>query len=160
MQRRALLAAAASAGLAGCGFQLRQPPQMPFKSIALIGFAPKSPLAAELRSTLALQVKVLEAPAGAEVVLQATEERRERSVVASTSAGQVREMQLRLRLNFRAQTPDGRQLIAPAELLLSRDLLYTETAALGKQQEEDELFRDMQSDIVRQVLRRLAAVRL
>ena len=53
MQRRHLLAAAA-AGLAGCGFQLRQPPQMPFKSIALIGFAPKSPLAAELRSTLAL----------------------------------------------------------------------------------------------------------
>ena len=160
MRRRHLLAAAAAAGLAGCGFQLRQPPQMPFQSIALIGFAPKSPLAAELRSTLALQVKVLESPAGTDVVLQATEEGRERSVVASTSAGQVREMQLRLRLNFRAQTPDGRQLIAPAELLLSRDLLYTETAALGKQQEEDELFRDMQSDIVRQVLRRLAAVRL
>ena len=103
---------------------------------------------------------MLESPAGADVVLQATEEGRERSVVASTSAGQVREMQLRLRLNFRAQTPDGRQLIAPAELLLSRDLLFTETAALGKQQEEDELFRDMQSDVVRQVLRRLAAVKL
>ena len=160
MQRRALLAAAASAGLAGCGFQLRQPPQMPFKSIALIGFAPKSPLAAELRTTLALQIKVLESPAGADVVLQATEEGRERSVVASTSAGQVREMQLRVKLNFRAQTPGGRQLIAPAELLLSHDMIYNETAALGKQQEEDELFRDMQSDVVRQVLRRLAAVKL
>ena len=46
MRRRHLLAAAAAAGLAGCGFELRQPPHMPFQSIALIGFAPKSPLAA------------------------------------------------------------------------------------------------------------------
>ena len=164
MQRRRLLAlAAAGAGLAllaGCGFELRRAPQMPFASIALVGFAPRSPLAADLRAALANQVRVLDAPGAAEVVLEATEDGRDRSVVASTSAGQVREIQLRVRLHFRAHASGGRLLIAPTELLLTRDMLYNETAALGKQQEEEELFRDMQRDVVNQVLRRLAAVQL
>jgi LPS-assembly lipoprotein len=164
MQRRRLLALSAAGvawvQLAGCGFELRRAPQMPFSSIALIGFAPRSPLAADLRTALASQVRVLDAPGAAEVVLEATEDGRDRSVVASTSAGQVREMQLRVRLHFRAHTGSGRLLIAPAELLLTRDMLYNETAALGKQQEEEELFRDMQRDVVNQVLRRLAAVQL
>ena len=46
------------------------------------------------------------------------------------------------------------------EIVLTRSLTYTETAALGKEQEEAFLYRAMQSDIVSQVLRRLASVRL
>ena len=41
-----------------------------------------------------------------------------------------------------------------------RSLTYTENAALAKEQEEAFLYRAMQSDIVSQVLRRLASVRL
>jgi LPS-assembly lipoprotein len=93
-------------------------------------------------------------------VLQALDDVRERSVVASTSAAQVRELQLRLKFNFRAHTPAGRELIPRAELLLTRDLSYSETFALSKEAEEAELFREMQTDVVAQVLRRLAAVRV
>jgi LPS-assembly lipoprotein len=103
---------------------------------------------------------VLDTPARAQVVLHALEDQRERSVVASTSAAQVRELQLRLKLNFRAHTPSGRELIARSELLLQRDLSYSETAALAKEFEEAELFREMQADLVGQVLRRLAAVQV
>ena len=156
--RRALLVALAGTALAGCGFELRRPPRLNFSSIALTGFAPRSPLAEELRRQLARQVQVLESPAKAEVVLQALDDAREKSVVASTSAAQVRELQLRLKFNFRAQTPSGRELIPRAELLLSRDLSYSEVAALAKEQEEGELYREMQADVVSQVLRRLAAV--
>jgi LPS-assembly lipoprotein len=157
-ERRRALAALAAAGLAGCGFQLRRPPELRFRSITLAGFAPRSPLAAELARSLALRVKVVDTPAQAEVVLRALLEAREKSVVASTSAAQVREFTLRLKFNFSAQTPGGRELIAPAELLLSRDLSYSETAALAKEQEEAELFREMQSDVVAQVMRRLASI--
>jgi LPS-assembly lipoprotein len=161
--RRRLLAAAALLAvpvLAGCGFQRRQAPVLAFRSIALTGFAPGSPLAEELRRSLARSVQVLDDPARAEVVLQASTDQREKSVVASTSAAQVREFQLRLKFDFAARTPGGRQLIAPVALLLSRDMSYSEAAALAKQQEEAELYREMQSDVVAQVLRRLAAVRL
>ena len=162
--RRALLRGGLVLGpallLAGCGFQLRRPPRLGFESIALTGFAPRSPLAEELRRQLLLQVRLLEAPDKAQVVLHALEDQRERSVVASTSAAQVRELQLRLKLSFRADTPAGRELIPSSELLLQRDMSYSETAALAKEFEEAELFREMQADLVGQVLRRLAAVKV
>lgn len=155
--RRALLLAGGGL-LAGCGFQLRRPAQLQFGSIALTGFPKRSPLEEELRRQLLQQVKVLESPDKADVILQSLDDVRERSVVASTAAAQVREITLRLKFNFRARTPGGRELIPRAELLLSRDLSTSETAALAKELEEAELFREMQADIVAQVLRRLAAV--
>jgi LPS-assembly lipoprotein len=153
-----LAGAGAGLGLAGCGFQLRQPPRLAFGSIALLGFAPRSPLADELRRELARQVRVTDSPDKADVLLQADEDLRERSIVASTAAAQVREMQLRVRLSFSARTPGGRELIPRAELLASRDLSYSEAAALAKAEEEAALYRDMQADVVAQVMRRLAAV--
>lgn len=153
-----LAALGAAALLPGCGFHLRRPPQLGFGSIALVGFAPRSPLAVELRRQLADQVRVLDTPDKADVVLQAVADARERSVVASTAAAQVRELTLRLRFEFRAYTPGGRELIPRTELLLSRDLNYNELNALAKEAEEGELFREMQSDVVSQVLRRLAAL--
>ena len=142
--------------LGSCGFQLRATPPMPFARIAFSGFTARSPLAAELRTRLAESAQVVDTPAQAEVVLHALSDRRERSVVASTGAGQVRELQLRLGFEFRLTSPGGRELIAPTDLLLSRDMSYRETAALGKAQEEGELVAAMQADIVQQVLTRLA----
>lgn len=156
----ALMAATTGGAAAGCGFQLRQTPALSFGSIALVGFAPRSPLAEELRQALSLRVRVVDAPARADVVLQSLGDTRERSVVAQTSAAQVRELQLRLRFHFRAQTPGGKELLPAAIVLLSRDMSYTETAALAKELEEAELFREMQSDVVLQVTRRLSTIRL
>lgn len=158
--RRQLLGAGLLLALTGCGFQLRQPPKLSFNSIALTGFAPRSPLAEELRRVLSRTVRVEDNPARAEVVFQALSDLRERSVVATTSAAQVREMQLRVRLRFRTHTPGGRELTPIAELVLARDMSYSENVALAKEYEEGDLFREMQSDVVGQVLRRLVAVKL
>jgi len=158
--RRALLAAATGAlALPGCGFTLRLPPRLGFRSLAMTGFEPRSPLAEDLRRQLSTQVQLLEDPARAEVVLHALADQRAKSVVASSAAAQVRELQLRLRFDFRATAPDGRELIPRVQLLLTRDMSYSESFALAKEQEEAELFRDMQSDVVAQVMRRLAAIK-
>jgi LPS-assembly lipoprotein len=160
MHRRDLLALGATS-LAGCGFELRQAPSLPFRSIALVGFGPQSALAKTLRQQLAASsVQVVEVPARAEAVFEALADSRERSVVASTAAGQVREVQLRVKLRFRVATPAGRLLLAADELLLTRDMSYGETAALAKAQEEASLYRAMEDDIVGQVLRRLAGIKV
>lgn len=158
-RRRLLLAAAALAALGGCGFQLRRAPEMPFQRIALQGFAPRSPLADELRRTLGTVAEVVDDPAKAEVVLHALADQRERSVVASTAAGQVRELQVRVRFKFRLTAPNGRELLPPDELVLSRDISYNETNALAKEQEQEQLYGALQSDIVNQVMRRVSAAR-
>ena len=159
LQAAGAAALAGSAALGGCGFELRRPPPMPFSRIALQGFAPRSTLAVELRRQLAQVAEVVEAPAQAQVVLVALEERQERSIVASTATGQVRELQLRLRFGFRVQTPSGRELAPAAQLVLTRDISYSETAALAKNLEESQQYREMQDDIASQVLRRLSGVR-
>jgi LPS-assembly lipoprotein len=159
MRRRRLLMWAATA-LSGCGFELRQAPKLPFRSIALVGFAPQSTLGTALRQRLAASsVQVLDAPARAEAVLEALADGREKTVVASTSAGQVREVQLRVKLRFRVATPAGKLLLAADDLLLTRDMSYSETTALAKTQEEALLYRAMEDDIAAQVLRRLAAIK-
>jgi LPS-assembly lipoprotein len=160
MLSRRLLLGAGAAALAGCGFELRRAPELRFRTIQLVGFKPRSPLAEELRRNIdsSRTTVVVEAASQAQVQLEALADARERSVVASTAAGQVRELQLRARLNFRVRTPSGKELIPPTEILLSRDMSYSETVALAKEQEEALLFRAMQSDIVAQVMRRLAAL--
>lgn len=159
LTRRGLLAGTAAL-LAGCGFELKRAPDLPFRSIALTGFAPRSPLAEELKQALARQVRVAASPDQVDVVLQALADTRERSVVAQTAAAQVRELQLRVKLQFKAHTPGGRELLPSSVLLLARDLSYNETLALAKAHEEAELYREMQSDVVMQVLRRLSAIKV
>ena len=157
MRRRSFLLTAAT--LTGCGFELRRPPQMQFKSIALTGFAPRSTMATSLRDALReANVVILEDPAQAQLTLEALTDITEKSVVASTAAGQVREIQLRQKLNFRVRSAGGRELIPATELLLTRDMSYSETIALAKEQEEALLFRSMRGDIVQQLLRRLATL--
>ena len=161
-RRRFLLAAAAApAGLAaGCGFELRRAPELRFRTIQLAGFKARSPLAEELRNSIdaSTTTRVVESAAQAQVVLEAIDDVREKTVVASTAVGQVTEFQLRNRFRFRVRGAGGKELIPATELLLTRDMSYTESAALGKEQEENFLFRTMQGDIVSQVMRRLASL--
>ena len=161
-RRRLLLAAAAvPAGLAaGCGFELRRAPELRFRTIQLAGFKARSPLAEELRNSIdaSTTTRVVESAAQAQVVLEAIDDVREKTVVASTAVGQVTEFQLRNRFRFRVRGAGGKELIPATELLLTRDMSYTESAALGKEQEENFLFRTMQGDIVSQVMRRLASL--
>ena len=146
--------------VSGCGFELRRAPEMRFRTIQLAGFKRRSPLAEELRMNIdaSATTKVVETVAQAQVVLEAIDDVREKTVVASTAVGQVTEFQLRERFKFRVRGTGGKELIPATELLLTRDMSYTESAALGKEQEEAFLYRAMQSDIVAQVLRRLASI--
>lgn len=162
-RRRLLMRAlplAAAIVLPGCGFALRRAPELRFRTIQLSGFRPRSPLADELRSNInaSTTTLVVEGLAQAQVVLESVDDVREKVVVAINSVGQVTEFQLRERFSFRLRSVSGRELIPTTEILLKRDLSFTESAALGKEQEEAFLYRTMQSDIVAQVMRRLASV--
>jgi LPS-assembly lipoprotein len=161
MQRRLLLLGAASVSLTGCGFELRREPELLFRSIAMTGFKPTSPLALALRRQLALTpVKLLDDANRVDLVLEVLRDSSDKTVVVSTAAGQVREWQLRLRFDYLLRTPSGELLMPRTDLMMTREMNYTESMALAKEQEEALLFRAMQSEAVSQVMRRLAAVRL
>ena len=158
--------------LVGCGFKLRGEQTFGFETIAVL--APQNGgVAIELRRGLAKQLRdtsvgsppvtspgnaATPTPAGPQVLLTIVNEQREKTVVGVNAAGQVREFQLRIRVLFRLRSAQGRDLIPDTEILQSRDISFNETAVLAKEAEEGLLYRDMQTDIVQQLLRRLAVV--
>jgi len=151
------------AGLSACGFQLRSAGDYPFKTL-FANFSTNSPLGVELRRNLlgTGRITLLTEPtqmATADAVLDILSEERQQAVVGVNASGQVRELQLRLRVRFRLRTPQGQVLIEPVELSQQRDLSFTETAALSKEIEQATMYRDMQTDIVQQIMRRLSAVK-
>jgi len=163
MRRLAIwLSCALLLALAGCGFGLRQTPEFAFKSVYL-AVSPTSPLGVELKRHLAASKVELITDAAqqaqAQTVLDVLSEVRTKTVVGVSATGQVREFQLRLNLKFRLRTPQGKELIPETELVQQRALSFDEFFALAKEGEEALLYRNMQSDMVQQILRRMAAVK-
>ena len=162
-RRSWLMFTALTAGLAGCGFELRKPPRYAFStlfnSIPIV-----SPFGVKLTRSLESsgQVEVITDPRQierAEVIFDQLFELREKVIVGRTSTGAIREFQLRLRYRFRLRTQGGKELIPDSEIVLTRDINFNETGALSKEYEEALLYRDMENDLVQQIQRRLAAVR-
>jgi LPS-assembly lipoprotein len=69
----------------------------------------------------------------------------------------VREYQLRYRVAFRVHDGKGSEFVPTSTLQLTRDITYADSDVLSKEAEEQLLYRDMQSDMVQQIMRRLAA---
>jgi LPS-assembly lipoprotein len=149
--------------LSGCGFQLRQTNDFAFKTL-YANFSTTTPFGVELRRNLlgTGRIELLTEPKQmlqADAILDILSETRQQVPVGVSATGQIRELQLRLQVQFRLRTPQGVELIEPVSLALQRDLSFTETAALSKEIEMGILYRDMQTDIVQQIMRRLSAVK-
>lgn len=166
MQRRTFLSLSASAAalsLGGCGFALRKAPTFAFTTL-YSGLAETSSLGVELRRSLQATRKVEVITEArrineAQVILDVVSDQREKVVLSRNSSGQVREFQLRLTFRFKLRTLAGKELIPETEILQQRDISFNESAVLAKEAEEALLYRDMQSDVVQQIMRRLAAVK-
>ncbi|MDB5932802.1 MAG: hypothetical protein JWQ01_146 [Massilia sp.] len=149
--------------LSACGFQLRGSSgqyQMPFHSVYL-GFADTSPLGIELRRNLrgGDGVVVVTDPAQAEAKLDVLSETRAKTILSLNSQGRVREYLLTYTLVFRVRDAKDAELLGATEISLKRSIAFNESQVLAKESEEALLYRDMQSDLVQQILRRLAAIK-
>jgi LPS-assembly lipoprotein len=152
-------AALAAALLAGCGFQLRGQAQLPFETLYIQG---SSPLVVELKRNFAAasKTRLVDGIGDAQAVLGFTEELRDKVILSFNTAGRVSEYQLRYRVGVRVTDPRGGHVYLPTSvILLTRDMSYSDTLVLAKETEEALLYRDMQNDMVQQILRRLVAAK-
>jgi LPS-assembly lipoprotein len=143
-----------------CGFTLRGTQQLPFPTIAL-NFPPNSRLGAELARDIrtGTTTQILADPARATVVFELIADTRDRQVLTLNAQGRAIEYSLRERLRFRLRDGKGREVIEPTELIVQRDISYNDSQRLSKESEEELLYRDMQTDLVQQLMRRIAAAR-
>ena len=143
---------------AGCGFHLRGSVSVPFETLYIPNA--KGGIALELKRNIeaGTSVKVVDDPKTADAVLELTGENREKIILSLTGTGRVREFRLRYTVNYRVHDGKGVNYVAPTLVQLTRDVTYNDADILAKESEEQLLFRDMQSDMVQQVMRRLASV--
>ena len=152
------LAVAAAASLAACGFHRRIPQSLNYERIALSGFADRSTMADEIRRALPSTAHIAPNVLESQVVIEAIEDTQKTTVEASTAFGQVRELELHVKLRYRVLDPKGIELLPLADIERFRDMTYDEKDALAKDTEMKALYRDMQSDMAYQLVRVLSAV--
>lgn len=156
LARLILIAVAALA--AGCGFQLRGHADLPFESL-YISFADNNALGAELKRNLraGTKTRIVESQADAAATMLANGLATNKTILSLNSSGRVREFRLRYAFSFRVVDKNGLDLIAPQSVIVERDFPFNDSDILAKEAEEALNYRDMQTDVVQQVLRRLAA---
>jgi len=156
--RAAAAALAAVVIAAGCGFQPRGLQSFPFETINVPN---NTPLGIELQRNIASaseRTKVVPSATDAEAVLSVLTEQQEKVILSLNTQGQVREFQLRYRVVFQVASPKGADYIPPTPIVLTRDITFN-NQVLAKETEEAQLYREMRSDMVQQIMRRLAVAR-
>ncbi len=160
---RALRAGAAAVAVvatalvaAGCGFQLRGEFHYPFSTIYID--APEgNPITLALRRTLegAGGARVVDSAAAAQVILEVPTPVEDKSVLSLSGAGRVREFLLTYRVTYRLHDASGREWLPRSEITLRRSYTFAETEVLAREYQEVRLFREMQTDAIQQIARRL-----
>jgi LPS-assembly lipoprotein len=155
--------AAALAGLAlalaACGFQLRGTASLPFESIYVPNAT--SGIALEIKRSIQAgsNARVVDDAKAAAAQLQFLEESRRKDILSLTAAGRVSEYRLFYRVRFQVSDGKGGDFVPPVSIQLYRDMTYDDSLVLAKEEEEQLLFRDMQRDMVQQVMRRIAGAK-
>ncbi|MFZ4535323.1 LPS assembly lipoprotein LptE [Propionivibrio sp.] len=146
--------------LSACGFQLRGAYTLPFESLYL-GVPDTSLIGAGLKRQIRASgaVRLVDTPKEAQASFYMTYDAREPVILSFSGSGNVREKRLYYRFGYRVVDSKGLNLIVPGMIELSRDLTYADSAVLAKTQEEELLWRDMESDVVQQLMRRLSAAK-
>lgn len=143
--------------LSSCGFQLRGQVAIQFQTIFIEspGYSAfVNDLERAIRS--GSETRIVTSREDAEAVLKIIGEAQEKQILSLSSAGRVREFELRYRIAYRLTDKGSVDLAPPGEIMLRRDMTYDDTQVLAKESEEALLYRDMKADAVQQMLRRLS----
>jgi len=143
--------------LGACGFQLRGTADVPFETIYVPTVAGGIGLELKRNIQAGTRAKVVDDAKQAEAILEFTQESREKEILSLTGTGRVREFQLRYRVGFRVHDGKGNNYVPQSTLELTRDVTYDDADVLAKESEEQLLYRDMQGDMVQQIMRRLSS---
>jgi len=157
---RALAGLVIVPALAACGFHLRGQATYTFSSIFING-GRASVFQTELTKALESggNAKVTSSAGGAQVILDVPAIIDQKDVLSLSSSGSVQEYQLVMRVSFRLHDADGLDWLPPGEIVLRRAYTFNESQVLARDAEEQRLLREMQSDAVAQLVRRLQAAR-
>ena len=156
---KALLPLVLAAVVGGCGFQLRGSATVPFQTLYIPDARTGVALNLKRNIEAGTNAKVVDDPKTADAILELSAENKEKIILSLSGTGRVSEFRLRYSVRYRVHDGKGNEYVPSSLVQLTRDMTYDDSQILAKEAEEQLLFRDMQSDMVQQIIRRLAAAR-
>jgi LPS-assembly lipoprotein len=158
---RSVIAISLALLLTGCGFHLRGPSNIPFATMYVKG-PQYSPFTVQLKRaiTAGSHTTLTADPKTAKAILDITGEQRWVEILTLTSGGRVGEYRLHYTVTFRLYDNKNHQFLPPTSIALHRELTFNDAVVLAKTAEENMLYKDMQTDAVQQLVRRLEAVKV
>jgi LPS-assembly lipoprotein len=136
---------------------MRGAESVPFRTLYIPGATAGIALDLKRNIQAGTDAKVVDDPKAADAILELSNERREKIILSLSGTGRVREYRLRYSVNFRVHDGKGNVYVPASSVQLTRDVTYNDADILAKESEEQLLFRDMQTDMVQQLMRRLSA---
>ena len=156
---RLVVAAAVALLVAGCGFHMRGDVAYPFTTL-YINSPANQPFAADLKRALSGgSTEVVEAATNAQAILDIPAVVDDKQVLSLSSGGRAREYALTKRVNFALHDAQGRDWLPSGEIVIRRSYTFNESEVLAREAEEAKLLKEMQSDAVQQLLRRLQSAK-
>ena len=153
----AVVTSALALALAACGFQLRGTAALPFDTLYMPSTGGGIALDLKRNIQSGTRTTVVDDPKKADALLEFSQETREKHILSLAANGRVREFQLRYRVGFRVHDGKGGVFLPASSVQLTREVSFNDSDVLAKETEEQLLYRDMQFDMVQQIMRRLAA---
>jgi len=147
--------------VSGCGFQLRGETPLPssLRTIHIDTVNPSGLLSREVAAALERQGVVLSPRVEGVAVLKIIADSVVQEPVSISPTARVQEFALRRRAEIEVLGAGGEVLLERTAIELSREFIFDETQALGAQSEAALLARELDRDLTREVLRRIAGIR-
>jgi LPS-assembly lipoprotein len=144
--------------MVGCGFKMRGPTTIPYKTMYLSG-AMTQDLRLYLTRLLktGLNAELVSRPDQAEITLNVNETPA-KQILTYNQAGQITGYRLVEQVKISVNDQNGEELIPQSEIYLTRDMDFSVSAPTATEQLEILLFNDMRQDVSAQILRRLGSL--
>ena len=149
-----------SASLGACGWRIRGKIALPYKKILISGT-----LTPELKNMMVMvlnvnDIQVVEAAKESDLVLEIMSEQNAKQVLAYNTAGQITSYRIISRIVFRTFDPvTGIEIMPESDIYQMRDLEFNQSNIQAFDQQVNDYVANMRTDIVVQLMRRLASIK-
>ena len=141
-----------TANIVSCGYHLRGPQEVNFKSITIVG--------GSASFTKVLKKKFKQSglktnEKNSEKILEIINDTFSKKILSLSSSGKVREYQIDYEVSFRFKSKGGEWINSP-NIKTTRDFTYDDKNIIAKTQEEARLIKSMQEYLIRIIVTQLA----
>ena len=141
-----------TANIVSCGYHLRGPQEVNFKSISINGGSKKfTKILKKKFNQSGVKINAVDS----EISLEIINDNLSKEILSLSSKGKVREYQIIYRVTYRVKSKDG-EWGSPVKIKTSRDYTFDDSNIIAKTEEELRIINGMQDQLIRTLVTQIS----